>query len=131
MDKARREEIKGAMEKELRPYEPSEFGNQLRKRKDDHYYSLVMVLELITELEKAEAENEKIRLMHRCERHGGHDPEEFCYPCHTENLIKATAEIERLREILRTAQKLISPIGLDSEEGFYRFIDDLEAALGG
>jgi len=97
LDKARREEIKGAMEAQLDKYEvePHPYYVKIRKRKDDHYYSLVMGFELITDLEKAEV------------------------------------KIERLRELLRTAQKLISPTGLDSEEGFYRFRDDLEATLGG
>jgi len=134
LDKARREEIKAAMEKELEIYNFDKRTGvasvRLRKRKDDQYYSLSMVLDILTELEKAEAEVERVRIMDRCKRHGGHSPEGFCYPCHAEDLIKTRVEIERLRGILRTAQNLISPIGLESEEGFYRFRDDLETALG-
>ena len=56
------------------------------------------VIDLIADLEAAEAEIERLRLDNRCGRHGGYLDEDFCYPCHTENLIKAEAEVERLRK---------------------------------
>lgn len=52
---------------------------------------------LIKEVERARAEIEEARLIWRCERHGGHDPDTHCYPCHTEELIRLRAENERLR----------------------------------
>ena len=59
--------------------------------------------------------------MWRCERHGGHDPEAHCYPCHTENLIKAEAENERLRgdiqALLRFDQCMLCRIKLDHFDG--------------
>ena len=57
--------------------------------------------DLIHDLEAAEAEIERLRVDNRCERHGGYLDEDFCYPCHTENLIKAEAEVERCKEAMR------------------------------
>ena len=48
----------------------------------------------------ADLEIERLRVDNRCERHGGYLDKDFCYPCHTENLIKAEAEVERLRHAL-------------------------------
>jgi len=80
-------------------------GVAMNKRKIDKSYldhfrdDIGIVGDLVHDLELADKEVERVRLMNRCERHGGHDPESHCYPCHTENLIKAEAEIERLREV--------------------------------
>ena len=55
---------------------------------------------MVVEWHRLTAEIEELRLMWRCERHGGHDPETHCYPCHTENLTKAEAQNAALVEAL-------------------------------
>ncbi|MCB7128012.1 MAG: hypothetical protein J3T61_00535 [Candidatus Brocadiales bacterium] len=42
---------------------------------------------------------------------------------------KAGAEVERLKRLLKTAKQLTSMEGLGSEEDFFRFRDELQAAL--
>ncbi len=62
--------------------------------------SRIFLKDLLHDLRLGDDEIESVRLMWRCERHGGHDPETHCYPCHTENLIKAEAANAALVEAL-------------------------------
>ena len=74
--------------------------------------SRIFLKDALHDLQLADDEIEKLRLMWRCEKHGGHDPETHCYPCHTENLIKAEAQNAAL---VAAIQGLMSAATLEEE----------------
>ncbi|KKM17773.1 hypothetical protein LCGC14_1672470 [marine sediment metagenome] len=88
------------------------------------------VIDLIADLEAAEAEIERLRLDNRCGRHGGYLDEDFCYPCHTENLIKAEAEVEGLVVAVKHIEDMAVPDEfLSDEERLKHIVKLAQAAL--
>ncbi len=89
------------MSDKLTPKRVDELRKYALKRMALDYIALPQNVTLLcNDWHRLTAEIEELRLMWRCEGHGGHDPETHCYPCHTENLTKAEAQNAALVEAL-------------------------------